>query len=646
MLGGQIFQNKSKLIDRRMFILSFVKIGVFVALVSRLFYLQISENIKYRSLSDKNRLREWKLAPQRGILKDYFGENLASNTQVFQLHMIPEDVPNIEELFFRLSRIIDFDDRKKRILLKRLKKRKPWQPIVVSDNLTWSEFSKLNLFLHEIEGIKPVVALARDYASDGSLSHLVGYVSDADVKDLENNEYLSEINVPGLQVGKNGLEKSLDELMIGTPGLQRYEVNAYGKRIRELEFVEGESGKNFRTTIDKDIQKFSSELLKEKSGSICVMDIFTGDIVCMVSSPTFDANQFVYGISSVEWKKLISDPKKPLINKSLSGLYPPGSTIKPIVALSALENDVISTKKVIKCDGKIELYGQKYHCWKKKGHGFMNLRSAIKQSCDIYFYETARLLGVDRLSETAKKFGLGNKVLDLFFEEKTGVVPNTKWKLDNIGRGWVLGETLITGIGQGYFQTTPIQLCLMMAQLANGGYKIKPRIIDNRDEIQETIEAWREKFTLAKKDPSKFEEIFSIKKLPEPLYRNPENVKFVLDALYGATNEPMGTSYRSRLTKDGYIYAGKTGTSQVRTITEEERELELKNKDMPYEKRDHALFTAFAPYKYPKYAISVLIEHGGTGSSAAAPIAKKVIKKVLDRHKLRKKYQLDLYQEA
>ena len=209
-----------------------------------------------------------------------------------------------------------------------------------------------------------------------------------------------------------------------------------------------------------------------------------------------------------------------------------------------------------------------------------------------------------------------------------------------------MGETLITGIGQGYFQTTPIQLCLMMAQLANGGYKIKPRIIDNRDEIQETIQSWREKFTLTKKDPSKLEELFSTKKLPKPLYRNPENVKFVLDALYGATNEPMGTSYRSRLTKDGYIYAGKTGTSQVRTITEEERELELKNKDMPYEKRDHALFTAFAPYKYPRYAISVLIEHGGTGSSAAAPIAKKVIKKVLDRHKLRKKYQLDLYQEA
>ena len=646
MLGSQIFQNKSKLIDRRMFVLSFLKVGVFIALVCRLFYLQISENIKYRSLSDKNRLREWKVVPQRGILKDYFGETLANNTQVFQLHMIPEDVPNLEKLFFRLSRIIDFDDRKKRILLKRLKKRRPWQPIVVSDNLTWTEFSKLNLFLHEIEGIKPVVALARNYSSDGSLSHLVGYVSDADVKDLEKNKYIIEINVPGLQVGKNGLEKSLDRQMIGTPGLQRYEVNAFGKRIRELEFIEGDSGKNFRTTIDKDIQKFSSELLVGKSGSICVMDIYTGDIVCMVSSPTFDANQFVYGISPEEWKKLISDPKKPLLNKSLSGLYPPGSTIKPIVALSALENDVISTKKIIKCSGKIEMYGQKYHCWKKKGHGFMNLRSAIKQSCDVYFYETARLLGVDRLSETAKKFGLGNKVLDLFFEEKTGVVPNTKWKLENIGRGWVLGETLITGIGQGYFQTTPIQLCLMMAQLANGGYKIKPRIIDNRDDLQKTIEAWREKFTTKENEPTKLESILAKRKTPDALCRNPENIKFVLDALYGATNEPMGTSYRSRLTKEGYIYAGKTGTSQVRTITAEERELELKNKDLPYERRDHALFTAFAPYKYPRYSTSVIIEHGGTGSSVAAPLAKKLIKKVLDRHKLRKKYQLDLYQEV
>jgi penicillin-binding protein 2 len=246
---------------------------------------------------------------------------------------------------------------------------------------------------------------------------------------------------------------------------------------------------------------------------------------------------------------------------------------------------------------------------------------------------------------TAKNFGLGAKTFDFFAEEKSGIVPNTKWKIDNIGKGWVLGETLITGIGQGYFQCTPMQLCLMMAQLANGGYKITPRIVDDREAIQEIIEAWREKFTNESNDTDTIASIFSNKKI-KPLYRNSENVKFVLDALYGATNEPMGTSYRSRLTKKGYIYAGKTGTSQVRTITEEERELELKNKDLPYERRDHALFAAFAPYKYPRYSISVVIEHGGTGGSIAAPIAKKVIKKVLDRHKLREKHQLDLFQEV
>jgi len=356
------------------------------------------------------------------------------------------------------------------------------------------------------------------------------------------------------------------------------------------------------------------------------MDIYTGDIIAIVSSPTFDANKFVHGITSKDWQGLINDDKKPLMNKSIAGLYPPGSTIKPIVALSALENDVISPNTTTECKGEMELYGHKYHCWKRKGHGFLRLREGIKQSCDIYFYEVARRLGVDRLAETSYKFGLGNKVLDILDEERTGLVPSTKWKLKNIGKGWVLGETLLAGIGQGYFQATPIQLCLMTAQLANGGYKIKPKIIYNEQALQPTTDAWREQF--------------------KQLYRNQENVKFVLDAQFGATNEPMGTSYRSRHVKPEYIFAGKTGTSQTRTITEEERELKLKQKDLPYERRDHALFIAFAPYKNPRYAFSVVIEHGGTGSSVAAPLAKKVIKKVLDRQQLRTKYQSDLFQEV
>ena len=623
-----------------MFILSTLKLGVFVSIISRLFYLQISENIKYRSLSDKNRFREWKLVPQRGIIRDFFDVKIADNTQTFELHMLPEDVPNMEELFFRLARIIDFNNDKKNKIIRNLKKRRRWESVVISDNLSWEEFSKVNLFLHEMQGIKPVVALARKYSMDGSSSHLIGYVGDTSVKDLENNKFLREINIPGLKTGKNGLEKHLNKIITGKPGIQRFEVNAHGKRIKELELVKGIEGKSFKTTLDQEVQTFASKLILKHSGSVCVMDIYTGDIVVMVSSPTFNANKFVHGISQKDWDALIQNDRKPLINKPLSGLYPPGSTIKPIVALSALENDVISPKKIIECKGSIEFYGQTYHCWKKKGHGYMSLRSAIKQSCDVYFYEVARRLGVDRLSITSKKFGLGERVLDSFNEEKSGVVPNTKWKLKNIGKGWVLGETLITGIGQGYFQTTPLQLCLMMAQLANGGYKIKPRIIDDKYALQPIINAWREHFNYKNKNIELDNGVL------KKLYRNKENIKFVLDALYGATNEPMGTSYRSRHTKTELVYAGKTGTSQIRTITAKERALKLTNKDLPYELRDHALFTAFAPYKNPRYSISVVIEHGGSGSSGAAPIAKKVIKKILERHKLRKKYQLDLFQEA
>jgi len=636
----ETFQNKSKLISRRMFILSSLKIAVFVGIISRLFYLQISESIKWRSLSDKNRLREWKIAPERGIIKDYFGKEIAKNTQIFQLHMIPEDVSNLDELFFKLSKIIDFNDRKRKSLIKRLKRRKQWEPIIISDNLTWSEFSRLNLFLHEIEGIKPVVSIARKYLEDGSSSHLIGYVSDTSMQDLENSKLLREINMPGLKTGKNGLEKSLNEEMIGKPGFQRFEVNASGKRIKELKLIKGMKGKNFNITIDQEIQKYVGEIIKEHSASVCVMDIYTGDIVSMVSSPTYNSNKFVHGISQKDWDDLLQNEKKPLINKPMAGLYPPGSTIKPIVALSALENDVISPKLVVQCEGSVDRYGQTYHCWKEKGHGYMTLRSAIKQSCDIYFYEVARRLGIDRLSVTAKKFGLGKKVLNFFNEEQAGVVPNTKWKLKNIGQSWYLGETLISGIGQGYFQSTPLQLCLMMAQLANGGYEIKPRIVDDKYALQKMINAWRSEFNsinnnLEKDNPD-------LKKL----YRNRENIKFVLESLYGATNEPMGTSYGSRLTKPEYMFAGKTGTSQVKKISAKQRKLKLKNKDLPYEVRDHALFIAFAPYKNPRYAISVVIEHGGSGSSTAAPIAKKVIKMVLDRHQIRKKYQLDLFQEA
>ena len=621
---------KSKLISRRMFVLTAAKAIVFCGIFGRLVSLQINEATKYKTLSDKNRFREWKLAPQRGIIKDYFDKEIASNEKVYQLHITPENSPNLETLFFRLKTLLNLSDKRIFYLKRKIAKQKPWEPIIVSDNLTWSEFSRINLFLHELPGVEPLVSVARQYP-DQSTAHLVGYVSQVSQKDLQKKQYLKDMSV-GIAVGKTGLENKLDEDIIGKVGFQRYEVNAFGKRIKQIQVDPGESGKNYRTTLDLEVQKYTSEVLEDKAASVCVMDIYNGDIITMASSPSYDPNSFVHGIDKKYWNELISNEKKPLNNKAIAGLYPPGSTIKIIVALSALENSIWNPKKYVNCSGVTELYGEKFHCWKKKGHGPMNMRSAIQRSCDVYFYEVARLLGVDRLSETAKKFGLGKKVLDGFIEERTGVVPSTDWKRKFIGKNWYLGETLHSGIGQGYFQSTPLQLCLMTAQIANGGFEIKPRILVNekKNNLREYIKYKNEN----PNEPLPIDMLVSNFDL-NPLFRNQENINFVKDAMFAATNEAGGTSFRSRYNDQKFMFAGKTGSSQVKRFTALQRELEIKQKDIEYKDRDHALFVAFAPYKDPKYAISVVVEHGGTGSGSAAPIAKKIIKKVLERDQLR-----------
>ena len=622
---------KSKLISRRMFLLSVSKAVVVVGVLGRLISLQINESKKYKTLSDKNRFREWKLAPERGIIRDYFDNELASNRQVYQIHLIPENTQSIEEVFFRLKSILNLSDKRIFSLKRRIAKQKPWDPIIISDNLNWSEFSRINLFLHELQGIEPIVSVARVY-KDSSSAHVLGYVSQVSAKDLKNKKYLKDMSVPGMAVGKTGLERKLDEDIIGKVGFQRYEVNAFGKRIKQIQVDPGQAGKSFKTTLDIEIQKFTTEVLKDKAASVCVMDIYNGDIISLVSSPSYDPNAFVHGIEEKDWKNLIGNDKKPLTNKALSGLYPPGSTIKTLVALSALENKIIRPLNTVTCKGKIEMFGEKFHCWKKKGHGIMNMRSGIKRSCDVYFYEVARRLGVDRLSETAKKFGLGKKVLSDFSEERSGVVPSTSWKKKYIGQNWYLGETLHSGIGQGYFLSTPIQLCLMTAQIANGGFEIKPRIIFDKSKNN-----LKEYLKFKNENPNKPlpQELLVSNFDLKPLFKNQENIKIIQDAMYSSSNEPGGTSYGSRLEDKRFTFAGKTGSSQIKKFTEEQREAEVKQESLDYKSRDHALFVAYAPVNDPKYAISVVVEHGGSGSKAAAPIAKKVIKKVLERHNLR-----------
>ena len=646
MFGGNFGARKLHTVNRRMFIIGAAKIVVFTGIIARLFSLQISDNKKYLTLSDKNRLREWRLPPIRGEFVDYFGNTVAGNLKVYQLHVIPEEVENFRYLMLRLKEILDLDNNELKKIIKRKNKQKPWETLVIAENLTWEKFAKVNYFLHDLTGAKPVLSISRDYPFDDNYTHILGYVSEASENDILNNEVIKNNHVPGLKVGKTGLEKSFEEQLIGVNGVERYEVNAYGKRIKQIDHTNGESGKKIKLTIDTEIQKLSNELLKNVAGSISVMDIYTGELLAMQSSPSFDPNLFLFGISHDDWQLIRNNPLKPLVNKTLSGLYSPGSTIKPIVALSALENNIVDKDFKVNCTGKIEMYGQTYHCWKKKGHGVVNLKKAMKESCDTYFYEIARKLGVDRLKKTATKFGLGEKVLqETFSNEKKGLIPNTQWKKDNLGKGWVIGETLITGIGQGYMQTTPLQLCLMTAQLANGGYKIYPKIIVNEnDETYEETKAFITKNYNINKElkdglVESSEGLFSFikDKKHEALYKNIKNIKIIQEAMFASTNEVRGTSYASRIEDPKYQFAGKTGTSQVKRITEAQRELDLNTSEIPYDERDHALYIAFGPYKKPRYALSIVIEHGGSGSSAAAPLAKKLFKLIIDRHELREK---------
>ena len=648
MLGDDFGGKKILTINRRMFIIGAAKIIVFTGIIVRLFSLQITDNKKYLTLSDKNRLREWRLPPVRGKFLDYFGNIIAGNVKVYQLHVIPEEVEDFKYLMVRLKEILDLSDRKFEKIIKQKKNQKPWETLIISKNLTWEQFTKVNYFLHDLVGAKPVLSVSRNYPFSDNYTHILGYVSEASEKDILNNEVIKNKHVPGLKVGKTGLEKTFENELIGTNGIQRYEVNAYGKRISQLDHSEGVNGETIQLTIDTEIQKFCSELLKDAAGSISVMDIYTGEILAMQSSPSFDPNLFLFGINQDDWQLIRNNPLKPLVNKTLSGLYSPGSTFKPMVALSALENGIINENFKVNCSGKTEMYGQTYHCWKKKGHGVVNLKNAMKQSCDTYFYEIARKLGVDRLKKTSIKFGLGEKVLDkTFMNEKKGLIPDTKWKKNNLGKGWVIGETLITGIGQGYTQTTPLQLCQMTAQLANGGFKIYPKIIVKKeDKTAEDIKIIMNN-NLKKLDEEESglqnaTELLGLlnKKEHEPLFKNAKNIDIIKEAIFASTNEIRGTSYKSRIDNPKYQFAGKTGTSQVKRITKADRELDLKTFEIPYNERDHALYVAFGPYKNPRYALSIVVEHGGSGSTTAAPIAKNLFKLIIDRHELREKARI------
>ena len=594
-------ESKSKTISRRGFVLAVAKVAFFGIITSRLAYLQLFKSKEFKQLSDRNRYREIKEVPERGIIYDFKNRIIASNNQVYLLSIFPSEIKNLNEFFYSLRPYVDFDileiKKFKREIYKH-KRTKKYQAYIIDKKLPWKVISNINYNLSNISYVQPIVSFERTYSHAKEFAHIIGYVGEPNKKDLKS---ISEkfLNTPNLKIGKNGIEKKFEDLIIGSPGKSVIETNAFGRQLKQISYNQGIKGKNFNSTLDSELQVFANKTLGNESGSVIVMTT-RGEIRCCTSSPSFDANLFTYGINSFEYKKYLRDEKKPLSNKALSSQYPPGSTLKMLVAISAMENGIVNSNFKIRCKESTEYFGQKYHCWKEKGHGVVDMKKAIKESCDIYFYEVARLLGVDRMYKTAYKFGLDQYVLDNFLEEKKGVFPNTKWKKKYIGQPWYLGETIIAGIGQGYIQTTPIQLCKMIAQIANGGFKINPSLNANDN----------------------FE-------LGEKIIENDDHLKIIKDSLDVATNEWKGTSYNSRI-KGDLKFCGKTGTSQVRRISQRQRELDIKNKDLPWKFRDHSLFTGYGPVSNPEYAISVIIDHGGSGSSKAAPIAKKVMQKVFE----------------
>jgi len=583
------YQTKISIINRRKAILTTAKYTFFGLIGLRLLWLQVFQKNKYSILSDRNRFKEWKIAAERGLILDRFNNKIAENRQLYRIALIKGDVTDLDFVLVTLNKFLRLDNE----IIEKTKtdfiKLRKFQPYVINKNLTWAEFSKINSNLFILNGVQPFISMERHYNYPYEFAHVLGYVGAPNENDLQNQKD-DLYRTPGIKIGKLGIEKILNRELIGTPGFTRFEVNAAGRAVRTVEFVDGVSGNALKTSLDLELQKLTYQKLGRNAGSAIAMDIKTGEVLACVSTPSFDPNKFAFGITQPEFNELLKNERKPLINKFLSGQYSPGSVIKPIIALAALENKIVDQDYTHFCSGRIELYGQEFYCWKDGGHGRINLKDAIKKSCDIYFYEVARLLGVDRLAETIRKFNFGQTTLKDFDEERKGLVPDTKWKKSVLGKPWLLGETLITGIGQGYILATPMQICKSMAEFANGGYKVNPTFYLD------------EKSKLSRMD------------------FDAENIKIINEALVAATNEPGGTSYGSRL--NGKLkFAGKTGTSQVTKLTVKDREDNANPNSREYKYRDHSLFAGYGPVEEPKYAVAVVAEHSGPGSRIAAPIA-------------------------
>ena len=465
--------ERHKLFSRRALMLAGGKAALLSVLVGRMYYLQVVESERYVTLADENRINLRLLPPPRGRIVDRLERPMADNQQNYRVVIIPEQAQDVQKTLDRLSLIVSLSAGERRRIMREVKRKRAFVPITVRENLDWREVARIEVNTPDLPGVLIDVGQSRSYLFGPETAHVLGYVASVSEKDLTGDPLLE---LPGFRIGKAGVEKIYDLALRGSGGSSQVEVNALGRVIRELNRQEGQPGTEVRLTIDRDLQNYIANRVGNESASIVVMDVHTGEVLALVSSPSYDPNSFNKGLSQAEWESLISNPKAPLTNKAIAGQYAPGSTFKPAVALAALDKGVITPETKIHCSGVTQLGNTDFHCWKKGGHGPLNMREAIEHSCDVYFYEVARRTGIERIAAMARRFGLGDSLgLDLP-GEKAGLVPSDKWKRGAIGTPWQLGETLIAGIGQGYILTTPLQLAVMTARLVNGGRAVKPHL--------------------------------------------------------------------------------------------------------------------------------------------------------------------------
>jgi len=596
-------QDRGRLFTRRAMILAGGQAVLFTGLAARMYYLQVIESSRYRVLADENRISLRLLPPPRGRVLDRRGVPLAVNVQNYRIVIVPEEADDVEQMLERLDRLVQVPDHERRRILREIRRRRAFVPVTVRENLSWEEVSRIEVNAPDLPGINIDVGQARNYPFGGVAAHTLGYVASVSERELTGDPLLE---LPGFRIGKSGIEREYDLQLRGKAGNAEVEVNALGRVIRELRRQEGQPGQDVHMTLDIGLQEFvTKRIAGERRSAVVTMDAQTGDVLAMVSTPTYDPNSFNEGLSGKEWNRLITNPDTPLTNKAIAGQYSPGSTFKIAVALAALESGVPPSFRAT-CLGSIQLGNQRFHCWKKGGHGTLDMIDGIKGSCDVYFYELAKRIGIDRISAMATRLGMGQSLKLDIPGERNGLIPTRGWKQATIGVPWQLGETLVAGIGQGYVLATPLQLAVMTSRLVNGGFAVTPRLTLAPPGVDPADEPPRSFKSLGLSDASR---------------------RTVMHGMIEVVNNPQGgTAWRSRITEKQYAMGGKTGTSQVRRISLAERDRGVrKNEERPWRERDHALFVGFAPIDAPRYVTAVVVEHGGGGSHTAAPIARDIL---------------------